>query len=552
MEADQANEIHNRRKLSYEAQSYMLLRHVDVLLAVADTGSLSKPGGTQETIQRALGFSRPVILIDLVSGKCQVFIDTASYEGSRRRERNQNWTKALSTLLHGILLGAPGSAENDPSRNGAEKKRRTDNGNVSPDVLLKEFFEGGSHLEGAAAGPRHVLRGTRLWKWLNIKVLNGETEGSKANAAVAPFAVFRNRASALNGHYNDGYRGTFFLNYLLAVFAVFLAAGSLALLAVLPHTAALFLVLMPLVIGKFFIVRKIYRSTERANHELWNERSVEYLYLSERLRTMYYLPRLGIFHPPAAAPVQYASRAMRQNTVDWLFDAIVRHCAPQDVVDEKGHRLVNRREITVPGASTLSIALISIELDAVISYLKQDWLVEQAVYHHRVQYAMEKLFQGCKRWGSRLGLIVMVIVVMDLVVVSMELGFKTFSQQAPEWLSAVGALMILLTAVLPACVSALNGIRFQSECSRLSDRSLFVRRLLVGEAGTRAEMKSNAGGHHARLDRLAEDIRQARSGLDNRGGWIIDAMLQTEQIALDFVEEVSEWSVLYAKEVVDT
>ena len=90
----------------------------------------------------------------------------------------------------------------------------------------------------------------------------------------------------------------------------------------------MFPVLLALAALKLWIVVFIFRSTHAAIHGEWNDRAVDYRYISERLRALYYLPLIGSFQPPAAAPAQYASRVVRQSAVDWLFDAIIRSVPP--------------------------------------------------------------------------------------------------------------------------------------------------------------------------------------------------------------------------------
>jgi hypothetical protein len=98
--------------------------------------------------------------------------------------------------------------------------------------LMNEFFHHatahlGSHpFETAPA--RKTIR-ERLWvNFLNrFKPAQTKTPSGPAAAAFAPW---RNRASELSGRYSGLYRGTYFLNHLLAVTAVLLAAWSLVLM----------------------------------------------------------------------------------------------------------------------------------------------------------------------------------------------------------------------------------------------------------------------------------------------------------------------------------
>ena len=99
------------------------------------------------------------------------------------------------------------------------------------------------------------------------------------------------------------YRGAFVLNYALAVAAVGLATLSLVLITKANTTHHDFFpyLLGALVLLKLVLLGCITRNTYRANNEHWNDNAIDYRYLAERLRTMFYLPRLGSFQSPAAA-----------------------------------------------------------------------------------------------------------------------------------------------------------------------------------------------------------------------------------------------------------
>ena len=140
------------------------------------------------------------------------------------------------------------------------------------------------------------------------------------------------------------YRGAFLLNYALAVGAVFLATLSLVLLAI-AHVGARMPApttgagtdLAPATVRPGEPVAeegddgaeprsgfsrlslrwgwescgscdRILQNTDQANHGDWNDKAVDYRYLAERLRTMFYLPRIGSFQPPAAATHHYLAR----------------------------------------------------------------------------------------------------------------------------------------------------------------------------------------------------------------------------------------------------
>ena len=112
-----------------------------------------------------------------------------------------------------------------------------------------------------------------------------------------------------------------------------------------------------------------------------------------------------------------------------------------------------------------------------------------------------------------------------------------FAKAATPWL-------IFVSAVLPAIIAALGGVRFQSECQRLAERSSVMRTVLGGTQGKH--------GYLAQAGVLAERIRTAQANPQtDLGSWSLSVLQLTELVAANFVHEAAEWSVLYAKEVAD-
>ncbi len=141
----------------------------------------------------------------------------------------------------------------------------------------------------------------------------------------------------------------------------------------------------------------------------------------------------------------------------------------------------------------------------------------------------------------------MALVGVDLIfIVAERLPFvpetwKEIAELATPW-------SIMFTAVLPAAVASLNAIRFQTECRRLAERSAVVRTILWGLNSK----DGPKGGRWAEADALSRRIAAALSDDEtNLGAWSAQVLRLTEIIAADFVHEVTEWSVLYAKEVPD-
>ena len=346
-------------------------------------------------------------------------------------------------------------------------------------------------------------------------------------------------------HYAGLYRGAFLLNYALAVVAVTLAAASLSLLgtaaltgpvapitnvvqatdhgrAAAPDATApgwLLPTLLILTVAKLSILIFIARNTRQANDEKWNDRAVDYRYLAERLRGMFYLPLAGSHQPPAASPPQFASRAVRQSVVDWLFDSLIRAISPEDLADAQ------RREIPgYDGSGTVTVKkLLTLRPLAVVEKVRDAWIGEQTKYHERNAHTMHALHHAAERTAVCLGWTVIVIVILDLLVIGGELlhllphAWESLAKLATLWL-------IFVSAVLPAVVAALGGFRFQSECQRLAERSAVMRVILAGRARLNQASREAAGNWPTHSPAASPPLRQFPRlipvvGLTKRCAW---------------------------------
>ena len=373
----------------------------------------------------------------------------------------------------------------------------------------------------------------RFWTYFEKKLRTGRSP--KSDPPLPPYQLWRDRATSLNYHYAGLYRGAFLLNYLLAVIAVVLAALSLVLLGTRPNAAWLVPVLLGLGVLKLCIVMFIYQNTHRANHEQWNERAIDYRYLAERLRALYYLPRVGSYQPPAAASIRYASRVVRQSAVDWLFDTITRTVSPAEFAREE--------TITVEGGQTYQARLMRLHLREAVTAVRDQWIAEQAVYHQRTADTMGRLCIWTERLGSGMGLTVIGFVAADVLILIAD-HLHLLPHGLVHTLHGWTPWLLFGAAVLPAAVAAFNGIRFQSECRRLVDRSVVMRVMLVGR-----DPHSQGGRWQNAACLLHRMAATEADPVNNPGAWSLDALRLTEAVAKDFVQEVAEWSVLYAKEL---
>lgn len=551
----------NRRAKGYRAQGAFVLRHSDILIAAGNPDTPARAGGTLETVREALAFNLPVVFIHTGRDGDNVWLigpeEELNLVLADSPPTGMEWQAKLTRWVKQIVAGPDSDADSSNDVHDLSRQHG--------DELLAEYFDDPESPPRDADGNRKVGYRERIWTWFERCFRKGPD--FREDPALEPFARFRRRARDLNYHYSGQYRGAFLLNYALAIGAVFLAAVSLTLLGTSSHTPLgtrmtrileaaghlpkdmavspspipwLLPALLSLAAVKLGIVVFISRNTRRANKLRWNERAVDYRYLAERLRGMYYLPLAGCHQPPAVEPHRFALRDVRQSAVDWLFESLVRSVSPADMPHAKSCMFPANREhhgLTVR-------KLLTIDPPGALIQVRDSWIAEQARYHERTSRTMHALHEATEKIAMVLGWGVVVVVIFDLALI----GGKVFHLLPDSWVPFARSAtpwLIFVSAVLPAIVAALGGVRFQSECKRLAERSAVMRIVLTG--------RPNApGGRRQQATALKNQIREWRSqpAIDP-GSWSHNALRLIEHIATDFVHEAAEWSVLYAREVAD-
>ncbi|MBD3161511.1 MAG: hypothetical protein GF346_04795 [Candidatus Eisenbacteria bacterium] len=557
------------RSRAYRAQSAVLLRQCDLLLAVADPQAAAKPGGTLETVRSALLLDLPVVLVDPTregDGAIRILdpgTDPApSFEEDVPETGGPEWKHRLQECIDTIVVDpdppSAGSSEDSRSRGGravASGGRR-----MCDDVerVVQEYFADPDVPPRAGGGERKVSRRERLWNRFQRHFRRVNPVRVDEGELVEPYATYRRRATALNYHYGGLYRGAFLLNYLLAVGAVTLAVLGLLLLVLIPPQAG-HAVLSPAaaeeahaepeaartgeartaeeehhatsdprgwilaVLGamKLALVIGIYLNTSKANRSGWSERAVEYRYLAERLRGHFYLPKAGSLRVLSSAGPRYSSRFVRQSAGDWIFSAIVRHISPADL---RGPRVPRPDSDSEP-------VVLRIDPHRALESVQRGWIDEQLSYHETNEDTMGRMTRQTATWSHRFNLAVIVVVVLDLVLLALEMlgslpaRLEAIAPQITPWL-------LFGAAILPAVVASLNGVRFQAECHRLADRSRVMQDIL-----------------NSRREEGEELRRRIEARNPDPGAWSSDVLFFTERVARDMLHEVGDWSVFYAKAV---
>jgi hypothetical protein len=480
--------IRRERADAFQAQAELLLRNGDILFAVDDPDDDGRPGGTRQTLGLALDQGLPVLLHRLGEPGLAILRARADLDSAE--------------CLHGsdAVDGLEGLVDELVGFDDPAGARHGDH--AYAESLLREVF--------APNGPTPgVLNG--LWGWFEgcFKV----RATSARDAAPPPYRPFRDRASALSAYYAGLYRGSFLLGYILAVVAVAMAVTSLAILllggaAGWPNAVVegLLLVLGGL---KFAAVFVIARLAERAKVLRLAHRAADYRYLSERLRAMIFLPHAGSLRTTVNSPLPHNTRVAALGVIDRLFLSIVRQVAPRD---------------GLPGR--LDGVVIQPDAAMALEKIRAGWLENQMRYHQ----ANQQTHQAMKSWldvaARRLNTTVVVIVAFDIGLILLSfsgLAPKVLEEGLHNWAAPV---LIAIAAILPAAVASLNGVRFQSEASRLGDRS---QQMAVSLA--QLALRSQASCR--------------------RPPTLIEAMRLGDDVAKLTIDEVAEWSALYGKDFVE-
>lgn len=493
-----------RRNRAFRVQAAVLLRQCDLLVAVADPDAAGAAGGTRETMARAVALGIPVLFLSAVEGSgAPALIERPAELEQLGQATDEQWREALRRAVARLVA--------DPRARGSAGSR-----------LLDEFFTG--------TPPRTALR-SRLWRWFEHRFASPSPRPSPApgDAERLPdaFRAYHARADAWSSAYTGFYRGAFLLNYGLAVVAVALAVATLVSLVVLARRGVADGSELPwlfaLTAVELAVLLAIVINTHQGNRQRWNGKAIDYRYLAERLRPLGYLSRLGDLRVAPPRVARYASTAIPQSVVDWLLRGIV-CAAPPDI-----------GWTPAEASSAVTPRIVRVDADRVLEEIRNDWLPAQIAYHRATSVRQRAMHDWIEAWVWRFNLGVIIVVALDAALLLVRLAGARGG-----WVEAAHAWspgLVFLAAVLPAAVASLNGIRFQSECLRLAERSALLAGIL--------------DGHREECGRLAVAIAASRATGADPGAWTLEALDLAESCAQAAVDDVAEWSVLYAKELLE-
>ena len=240
----------------------------------------------------------------------------------------------------------------------------------------------------------------------------------------------------------------------------------------------------------------------------FSHRAADYRYLSERLRAMIFLPHVGSLRAPPHLSQPYATRVATQGIIDRLFDSIARQAEPLKTLGAAEGKTIR------PDAQ------------AAMRVVGSEWIAVQGDYHHNNAIVLQGMTHWLESGARRLNGLIIAIVLIDLALVALDMAGLVPHMLSTVLHQGVEPVLIAMAAILPAAVASMNGVRFQSEFSRLADRS--------------EQMKYEL----AHLEKRARMLWQ-------RSDRMLDVLHVAEDAARLTLDEVADWTALYGQEVLE-
>jgi len=468
------------RNKAYQQQSDVLASMCDVLIAVAPYQDDQKPGGTSQTVLTTLNFQKPVIFFDLKKQRFLLFKTIGDWF-------NKSHPSASVQAIVDELFSAPESF-----------------GKRTPVKIVENRV---FHLR-----KRAWLFYEALFKHKDVPAISELPSSFEKTPLAVSIEAEMDELDGIAQHYQFQYRGGYILNYFLALFAIFFAVCSAVTL-----TEASLLgdwrdwILSTLGLIKLVILLLLLRNTKDINENNYNQHAIDFRYAAERLRINSFIGLFGII----AAPKPSLGNHSKKHFVKYNGEVI--------------YQTIMSSLLAFPH----QIKVTTSYLKDLLSFLQRKWLAPQIRYHGRETKRMKLMDDRLEKIPEKLSKWVIAIVVIDLVIgFLMDIVHIDVDESVKIALEIAVPILIGATAFIPAIITTLNGIHFQADTHRLSERS----QSMVDE-----------------LELLKTRVDQIKGQIDNdvQGSHYFEVLAGAQEIAALLTDEVAEWSLIYEKRVFD-
>jgi len=469
------------KEKAYQQQGQVLARMSDLLIAVAPKSSEGKKGSTIETILSALSIKKPVILLNLDDGKFSLYRNIEEWFGSDSIMTPEAIASTLFTQVGSMFFPVLQTTNNKAT---IYRFRR----------FAWLLFE-------------HIFKGKPVSRDVS----------HKKPIVVDPFynrlSMILDKLDKAAVYFQHQYRGGYILNYGLAILAIFLAVSSLIIYSEEQwvNEQDLPWILAGVGLLKLFVLYTLLVNTKQINNNQYNRNAIDYRYAAERLRINKFISTLGIVRSP--------------------FPSLGNHA--------KKHFANYKGEAIYQGAMAELLTLkfdYSVEKDKLLDSLKiirDDWIGHQISYHEAETNRMKRMDRHLEHIPEILSKSILLIVAFDLILSSAVEVFDIPLNADFKIVEMVAFPVLLgLTAFIPAIITTLNSIQFQSEAHRL-----FIRSNLMCEA------------LQEQVSMINTTIQKIENNYD--GCDFFDALNTVDHVAAVLTDEVAEWSLIYERRVYD-
>lgn len=432
---------------AYETAGFVMLDHVDLVLAIWDGGASGGRGGTREIMDEALRRDVPIIWIssavDRQPVRWQQHESVPLFAGSKDPD---NFTALLTETL-----GPPSSARDESGQSElARLKRFLSDGEHAPALwtwahdLLFRLLTG-----KPAAAPKRVADRQNEWsEFLDALPPKGRLGTAMEEILRKRFLWADRKATELGRMYRSAY----VLAFLFAALAVFVG-----LLTILEGWSALFgnniaVAKTVCAAAELVFIALIIIIAAAGRRGRWHERFLGARALAEMLR-----------HARVLAPIGRVGRILSEGAT----------------AGERGdswtiwYARATIRELPVPDARA-DAAFIRKSITAVLDHE----VAGQIAYHHANHKSLETAHHRLDKAGEVLFYTAILMCFLWFTVVAIY-GFEGADQA--HWIShSLKSVLTFLGAVLPAFAGALAGIRGQGDFRASAQQSMATEKELKG------------------------------------------------------------------------
>ncbi|SEE11015.1 hypothetical protein SAMN05444161_4876 [Rhizobiales bacterium GAS191] len=488
-------ETHDAPPAAYARAGGLMLRQIDILVAVWDGAPATKKGGTADIVAHALDAGIPVVWI--ASNREQAPWIIAHVSDATREVPLADASKGpIAEAVDAALAISPMAAER-----------------------LEDFLVEPSRSECIWTAYDALTKLPRFWEWRRYLAIDGlpeirkhwqgfldeAPEGGGFRTQIEDLLLSRFAAAdAQATYFVNAYRSAYVLCYVLAVLAI-----AFSLIGVLPigpqeeHAEAALVFKAILVSCEFVLIAAIISLVHFGHKGRWHERWLDYRALAEMLRHLRFLAPVG-----ESANHQFPRHASERGSewVLWYLRATIRELGcPNALLDASYQRQVLR-------------ATEHAEIDGQIAW-HGDNSRRLTHLHHQLLHIGDYCFAataallflfmlGFVGWlGLRFGI--------EWVTGVQTPRFLERAKCVRQILHGAKPFLIVLAALLPAIGAAVSGIRFTGDFEGYADRS----------TQTASELDDLKSGYEREIERLELDktatilIETARVMSEDIDGW---------------------------------